>query len=355
MSFLQIKPKRMGRQQAWSFIPESLLRRDINLSIKIALRTCFRILFEVQPEIFLMQCAQEFLGCLEQIFDFSAKTGLVITIDYRNKSRQIIYSYRGTCSAWVLSGPLWNELPYIPWTGYPYYGGTPQPRQFQYPRPVAPQAPPPTYIAVVNQQRMVQHSCDKCIKNKKDAKSSGYAAEFKAGYLDNYKATKADHAKSKGVKTELPTSIDKPPKRQTPIVWPAVQPNRSARCENWPEITQDFWPTRWDGVRKLISKHGPCNTWYASSLEPAPPASALPTPSFVLRQRALSAASTASTVGSDSTMSSTDESDTSTVATTVTASTTPTVESDSNMSSTDESDTSTDLTSECSSSDLYDE
>lgn len=274
MNFLELKSKRMEVSQVWAFVAECLQRNDINMSIKAALRACLKILFEHERRIPVIRCAQEFLGCLEQLFGFSVQTGLIMALDYYNESHQLVYSYGDNCSAWIFSCPLWSEPSYLPQTCYPNCVGTMQPRRFGYAYPVAWQVPRHAHTATSNYLEMVKCTCGNCIKSKCQAPESSI-----------------------------------------------FQPNKSMRCENWPTITQGFWPTREAGVKDLIRKHGPINTWYASSEQLAPPASALPIPSFVSRRRAPSVATSSSC--------------------------------DSEFFSSDESSTSTNPTSQCASSDLY--
>lgn len=93
-----------------------------------------------------------------------------------------------------------------------------------------------------------------------------------------------------------------------------VQPNKSASCPNWPKIAPDFWPTGRERVKDLVRKHGPIKTWYAARFV-SPPASSLPTPSFVLRQR-----HTGSTTSACSEISSTEPSEASSTKTSLPAS-----------------------------------
>jgi hypothetical protein len=292
-----LKAKRMALSEARAFIRETILRKDVDLTIIVALRACSRTLFEDNGRPTFKRRAQEFLGCLKQLFEFSAKSGIAMIMTYDNKSCQIIYYYYGIANAWIFSGPLWYEPLYPKYTYHPVYIGNIllgycghllsdlfwcwQPTQ-----------------SVINRNGIFMTQTGNGARNCFGPTSCKHLAgphPAPGNYLETAKAEPVETHDTTLGDTEATTSTANVSAATTPTL-SVIQPNKFARCENWPTIAQDFWPTKKDGLADLIRKHGPIKTWYASSQKLSPPASALQIPSYYQNEYP---SSTVSTSGSD--------------------------------------------------------
>jgi hypothetical protein len=296
-----LKAKRMALSEARVFIRETIMRKDVDLTIIVALRACSRTLFEDNGRPTFKRRAQEFLGCLKQLFEFSAKMGIALIMTYDNKSCQIIYYYYGICNAWVLSGPLWYEPLYPKYTYHPVYIGNILLRYcghllsdlFWCWQPTQP---------VINRNGIFMSQTSNGARNCFGPTSDKHFAgphPAPGNYFETAKVEPVEIHDTILQDTEATTSTASGSGATTPAL-PVIPPNRFARCENWPTIAQDFWPTKKDGLADLIRKHGPTKTWYASSQKPSPPASALQIPSYYQNEYP---SSTVSTSGSDNFLS----------------------------------------------------
>jgi hypothetical protein len=293
-----LKTKRMALSEARAFIRETILRKDVDLTIIIALMACSRILFELNGFIIFKRRAQEFLGCLKQLYEFSHRAGIAMITTYDNKSYQIIYYYHGFCNAWVLSGPLWYEPLYPKYIYHPVYVGNILLGYCGHPFSELFWCWQPTQRVINRNNIFTSQTTSNSARNWFGPTASEHLASPHPAPGSYFETAKAEPVKGRDNTLRNIETTDSTTNGSavTPPAPPAIPPNRFARCENWPTITQDFWPTENDSLAELIRKHGPTKTWYASSKKPSPPASALPIPSYYQNQ---DLSSTVSTSGSD--------------------------------------------------------
>jgi hypothetical protein len=199
-----------------SVLYRTILRNNTPMSLTVALKVCSRIISQAAPNPKSVESVREFVYYLRRVRDSCNEARIPMTKCYQSLSHRLAYFYVSTCNE-----RGWDDAPSSIKKSYSHYVQTVQPKDDTYTGSNDVEDLPPR-----KPETIIRPNASKVVQR-------------------------------------LP-----------------VKPNRLARCENWPNITQAFWPTRMDGYEELKLKHGPPSTWYASSERPAPPASALPTPSY---------------------------------------------------------------------------
>ena len=266
------RPQSNSKQTAISepsaFIAEGPLYNYVAESVIDALNACSKILCEGSPNPTAIMRTREFMEYLEQVLVLSAETSVPVTMSYHGIYRRLAYFYASTCDVWISGRPVWDEASYSIRIFHHYYVRSMQPAEHM---------PPGTFY--FQDRQRVQPAP---LTSDRTARTEAWLSQLVAAEAEP--AQDLDGRSRDAKEIETIASIASTSRNANPVR-PAVQPTRLARYENWPEITQDFWPRAEDQFWHLVRKHGPATTWYASGEKPAPPASALQTPSFYRNRR----------------------------------------------------------------------